>query len=64
MPDQLSSWPNLSTICKVLHMNVDDVRPLLQNHGIYAGPTDRLPFQVVADIVAASDLRPVVQIPA
>jgi hypothetical protein len=55
-PWHQTSWPTLNETCAVLGIPVDVLRAALTENGVHAGPGDRLPYQLVADIAAQAHI--------
>lgn len=49
----LTSWPLVQESCRVFDVSFQQAQGKLMAHDFYVGPTDRLPFAVVAEVLAA-----------
>jgi len=49
----LTSWPLVQESLAAFDVSFQQAQAKLIAHDLYVGPTDRLPFQVVADVLSA-----------
>ena len=56
LPDSLTSWPLVQESCNRLQVSYQNAQAPLMAAGYYVGPTDRLPYEIVAE--ALKDVPP------